>query len=107
ALLGRALASWVQRYGLWVIRCTSNRSTVRRRATCRPVCARGWLLRLGGGDQAVEGRVQVVVDDLLVGVRVVPVHDVAHAGGEGCGADEVRDQRLDLAVVEDHRVRPV
>jgi hypothetical protein len=50
-----------------------------------------------GGDQVVEGRVKVRIDDLLVGVSVVPVHGVAHAGGEGRAADELRDQGLDLA----------
>jgi hypothetical protein len=50
---------------------------------------------------------EIVIDDLLGRVRVEPVHDVAHAGGERRGADEIRDQSLDLAVVEDHRVRPV
>src|SRR6476469_2108438 len=63
-----------------------------------------WLRSLGGGDEAVEGRVEVVIDDLLVGVRVEPVHDVAHTGGIWGGTDEFWYQCLDLAVVEDHRV---
>jgi hypothetical protein len=59
---------------------------------------------LGGGDQPVKGGVLVVVDDLMSWVRVEPADDVAYAGGEGGGADEVRDDCLDLGVVEDDRV---
>ena len=41
------------------------------------------------------------------GVRVEPRQDVAHAGGVGRGADELRDEGLVLVVVESHRMRPV
>src|SRR6185312_3012051 len=41
------------------------------------------------------------------GVRVVPGDDLACTLGKGGGRDEVRNERLDLAVVEDHGVGTV
>src|SRR5674476_1695504 len=55
-------------------------------------------------DQLVEGRVETLVDYLLIRVRVDPVEDLARAECERNRTGELRHQGLDFAVVEDHRM---
>src|SRR5665647_462410 len=62
------------------------------------------LLASCSGDQLVEGRVETLVDYLPIRIRVEPVEDLARAECERNRTGEFRHQRLDFAVVEDHRM---
>src|SRR5665647_94864 len=70
----------------------------------RPASWRNGRAGQTGCLRLVEGRVETLVDYLPIRIRVEPVEDLARAECERNRTGEFRHQRLDFAVVEDHRM---